>query len=211
MMNSDRILKAIKFAEKRHKGQKRKSTGIDYICHPIYVSYLMARFKKSKKLEDLIVAAILHDTVEDTKTTFAEIEKLFGIFVATLVFEVTNDKKEISQIGKVEYQKKKLCGISSYGLTLKLCDMLGNIHDKPTDRTVRNIDEIINNNQLPIRKIRVFSKYDKKRYRFLMELFDLSLNTDKFKKDFGVPITLGLIPEMLFFFHLDILKKKYKI
>jgi coproporphyrinogen III oxidase-like Fe-S oxidoreductase len=64
--------------------------------------------------------------------------------------------------------------------------------------SLKQYDEIIKNNQLPIRKIRVFSKYDKKRYRFLMELFDLSLDTDKFKKDFGVPITLGLIPEMLF-------------
>lgn len=139
----NRIIKAIRFAEKKHKGQKRKVSGHDYICHPIYVSYLIAKFKKSKHFEDLIIAAILHDTVEDTKTTFTELEKEFGIFVATLVFEVTNDQKEIKKIGKLEYQKNKVCRISSYGLTLKLCDMLGNILDNPTQKQINNIIFII--------------------------------------------------------------------
>ncbi len=64
--------------------------------------------------------------------------------------------------------------------------------------SLRQYDEIIQKNNLPVYKLRRFSNYDKKRYRFLMEMFDLSLNTDKFKKDFGVPISLGLFPEMFF-------------
>jgi (p)ppGpp synthase/HD superfamily hydrolase len=53
------ILKAIRFAEEKHKGQKRRISNEDYVSHPIAVSYLASNFKKSKNLISLICAAIL--------------------------------------------------------------------------------------------------------------------------------------------------------
>ena len=118
------VLKAIKFAQEKHFGQKRNGSGEEYFTHPLKVSYIAAHFKESKNFENLIIASILHDTIEDTDTTFAELEEHFGMQVASLVFELTNDPVEIKKIGKLNYQKKKLQGMSSYGLYLKLCDIL---------------------------------------------------------------------------------------
>jgi len=71
-----KILSAIEWANKKHEGQTRKGSGVPYITHPIAVSYILASFKKSKKIEDLIIAAIAHDTLEDNKATFNESSKL---------------------------------------------------------------------------------------------------------------------------------------
>ncbi len=137
------ILKAIKFATKKHKGQKRKVSGEDYITHPILVSYLLPKYKKSKKMEELIVACILHDVIEDTKTSYNEILKNFGPLVTNLVMELTSDKEEIKKIGKNEYLKKKLIGISSYALTIKLVDRLANISDYPTEKYKQDTKDLL--------------------------------------------------------------------
>ena len=57
---------------------------------------------------DLIAAAHLHDTIEDTNTTEQDIKKLFGGLVASLVKELTSDKEKISQIGKTQYLLNKM-------------------------------------------------------------------------------------------------------
>lgn len=133
------VLKALLFAIKKHKGQVRKGSNEDYLTHPLKVSYLVTEYKgKSKNREALICAAILHDTIEDTNTTLEELNKKFGIFITSLVYELTNDVEEKKNVGKLEYQKRKMLGMSSYGLFLKLCDMYANITDLPTMYYVRN-------------------------------------------------------------------------
>jgi (p)ppGpp synthase/HD superfamily hydrolase len=131
-----RIYEAIKFADKRHKGQKRKGSGLAYITHPIAVSYLLAQYKVSKHLVELIVACILHDVLEDTDTLHTEITKKFGPLVASLCHELTNDAAEIALVGKLAYQTKKVLGISSWALVCKLVDRLHNIMDRPTQKTL---------------------------------------------------------------------------
>lgn len=59
--------KALEFALKKHKGQKRKGTKMPYYRHPISVAKNIEETKKSKNLELLMTAALLHDTVEDCK------------------------------------------------------------------------------------------------------------------------------------------------
>jgi (p)ppGpp synthase/HD superfamily hydrolase len=140
---SELILKAIKYATRKHRGQKRKASGADYITHPILVSYLAASFKQSKALEHLICAAILHDVVEDTGATYSELLRLFGVLITTLVFELTSDPVALKKVGKLEYLKIKMTGISSYALFLKLCDRLGNLMDNPSDSMLRDTPLII--------------------------------------------------------------------
>lgn len=81
---SDRqpIFEAILFAAQAHSGQFRKASKIPYITHPLSVGNLLIRYGCP---DPLVVAGILHDTVEDTPVTLAEIEQTFGPQVAELV------------------------------------------------------------------------------------------------------------------------------
>ena len=90
--NTTLILKAYKFAEEHHRGQKRLS-GEDYIIHPLNVAYILADLQ----LDDAtICAALLHDVVEDTNVTNEDIEKNFGNEIAEMVAGVT-------KLGKIQY------------------------------------------------------------------------------------------------------------
>jgi GTP pyrophosphokinase len=141
--NTRIILEAIEFAKDAHKGQVRKVTGEDYYLHPVTVAFLVLAFKRSKRITDLLVAAILHDVLEDTDKTFEEVARKFGPFVASLVLELTNDLNEIKRIGKTAYMKAKFVKMSSYGLLIKLCDRLHNMSDQPSKKEKRNTLEIM--------------------------------------------------------------------
>ena len=101
-----------------------------YFWHPISVAENIEEFKQSKNLEVLMTAALLHDTVEDCPgVTIQQIAKLFGYLVASLVDELTSDKKMIAKMGKTEYLKSKTERMTSYGLVIKLADRLHNVED----------------------------------------------------------------------------------
>ena len=135
--------KSIKFATEKHSGQFRKISGKPYVTHPIEVSLLVSKFKTSKKIQESQAAAVLHDTLEDTNTSFQELAVEFSPLVASLVLELTSDAAMIQKITKKEYLKKKMLGMSSYGLVIKLCDRLSNIQDHPTDKARLDTREII--------------------------------------------------------------------
>lgn len=83
--------KALKFATKAHEGQTRKGGNEPYINHPIEVSKIVQTMTED---EEVWVAALLHDTVEDTPVTIEDIEKEFGARVKKLVEADTEDKRE---------------------------------------------------------------------------------------------------------------------
>ena len=85
------IQKAIIFATLKHEGQKRKGTEIPYIVHPMEVMQILTELQCSEKV---IIAGILHDTLEDTDATPEEIEKLFGSDVLALVQTESEDKSK---------------------------------------------------------------------------------------------------------------------
>ncbi len=93
----DIILKAFDFAQKAHAGQKRFS-GEDYIIHPLKVAETLANLNLDQKT---IMAALLHDVVDDTETPLEKIEEEFGKEVATLV-------EGVSKLGKIRYPKEPL-------------------------------------------------------------------------------------------------------
>jgi len=138
-----KVIEAIKFAERHHRGQERKGSGLPYVTHPVAVSYLLAKYKVSRHLEALIIAAILHDIFEDTKVTFSQVQRKFGPLVASLVLELTNDPEQIALLGKLEYQTRKLIGISSWALVVKLVDRLHNISDRPSARMVTDTIQML--------------------------------------------------------------------
>lgn len=139
--NSNMVLDAIQFGIEKHAGQFRRGGDIPYITHPIAVSYIVAQYKQSKHLVELVVAAILHDVLEDTDTTREELEQRFTPLVASLVVELTSNPEEIKRLGKFEYIKEKMMHMSSYALTIKLSDRLHNISDKPTVKMLKDTME----------------------------------------------------------------------
>jgi len=138
MTLSDYLLEAIskhalvrdarKFAKERHQGQTRKD-GTPYFSHPDRVAKFVSKYKKSKHLPELVSAAYMHDTLEDTETTIEEIKEKFGGLVASLVSDLTSAPEIKKEIGKTDYLIKKMLGMSDYALVLKLCDRLDNVSD----------------------------------------------------------------------------------
>jgi len=138
------VIKAIQFASEKHKGQERRSTGLPYVTHPIIVMELVQKYKgTSKHIDELKCAALLHDTLEDTETTYHELEREFGPLVSSIVIELTSDKKQSKLMGKNEYLKDKMEKMSRYAFTLKLLDRLSNVIDGPTKKYVKNTVELI--------------------------------------------------------------------
>lgn len=120
-----RLIETALFASIKHKDQVRK-TGGAYISHPLSVSARLA----AAGVTDLEVlqAAMLHDTVEDTETTLGEIEEQFGATVACYVGEVTDDKsltKDQRKRLQVEHAKTASDG----AFMIKMADAIDNLSD----------------------------------------------------------------------------------
>src|ERR1051326_6050680 len=86
------LLDALSFAAHQHRDQRRKNADASpYINHPIAVAQILCSEAGVNDVETLS-AALLHDTIEDTKTTREMLAERFGNAVAGLVSEVTDDK-----------------------------------------------------------------------------------------------------------------------
>lgn len=120
-----RILAAVEFAERAHRGQVRKYTGEPYIVHPLEVAGLVASVPMS---EDVIIAALFHDVVEDTSVTLELIRKAFGDQVAQLVHEVTDvsRKEHGNRATRKALDRQHLSTASVGGKTIKLADLISN-------------------------------------------------------------------------------------
>ena len=124
-INIDEVLE---FARERHKGQLR-SDGQEYITHPIRVSELVSKYKPSQNANIIKAGALLHDVLEDTYTSYRELQDRFGEVVASLVMEVTSSTFMPKLVGKQIYLAHKMQYMSSYALIIKLADRLDNISD----------------------------------------------------------------------------------
>lgn len=121
-----RILAAARFAAEKHAGQKRKGHASEpYINHLIEVAELIAA--SSETLDtNLVMAGLLHDTLEDTDATTQDLKERFGSDVTSLVLEATDDKslpKETRKALQVETAPHK----SPRAQTLKLADKISNL------------------------------------------------------------------------------------
>ena len=124
------IAHAAAWAAEKHEGQYRKGSGAPYIVHPKGVFKLL----KSVGIKDktLLLASWLHDTIEDTKTTYNDIKNEFSKEVADVVKQLTSDSKEIDRLGKPKYLFDKMVKMTDNGLVIKLADRLHNLNDITT-------------------------------------------------------------------------------
>lgn len=123
------FVSVIDFIKLKHEGQIRRFTLCPYYVHPIRVASLVYKYKESHKIDELVIASLLHDTREDTDITEQEIEEMFGTLVLSLVQELTTNKEECEKIGKANYLANKMINMSSWALVIKLCDRLDNVSD----------------------------------------------------------------------------------
>jgi GTP diphosphokinase / guanosine-3',5'-bis(diphosphate) 3'-diphosphatase len=145
-LNPAQLLKAIAFASDKHRHQRRKDAEASpYINHPIAVATVLAA-EGDVSDEVTLIAAALHDTVEDTQTTFGELEERFGPEVTGLVRELTDDKsleKTERKLLQIEHAQKS----SSRAKQLKIADKICNVRDitdtPPADWSLRRRREYL--------------------------------------------------------------------
>ena len=122
------VRRATGFAAWKHTGQFRKGEGKTlYIHHPIEVAAILSEAGAVED-SDLLQAALLHDTIEDTETKSEEIVKHFGSRVCSIVVEVTDDKSLKKQERKAA-QIAHAPQLSKEAQSLKLADKISNVFD----------------------------------------------------------------------------------
>lgn len=122
------ILRVLHFAADKHRGQSRKdANNTPYINHPVAVADLLANYAGVND-PNVIAAALLHDTLEDTDATVDEIEELFGTVICDIVIEVTDDKS-LSTTERKRLQIEHAAGLSHEAKLVKLADKINNLQD----------------------------------------------------------------------------------
>ena len=145
------IHKAIEFAAIRHKDQKRKGTELPYIVHPMEVMQILT---ENGCDEIVIVAGILHDTIEDTETTYDDILENFGKEIADIVASESEDKskswKERKQttIDRLtecrEWDKEAPCPFNQVSTGVLFCRP----PHQSTEQILHQVDELMYQNKM---------------------------------------------------------------
>ncbi len=122
------IIKALAFAADKHRDQRRKDAEASpYINHPIALADVLANEAHITD-ERVLVAAILHDTIEDTETTEQELVRSFGQEVADIVLEVTDDQA-LPKAERKRLQVEHAGKLSRRAKLVKIADKICNIRD----------------------------------------------------------------------------------
>jgi guanosine-3',5'-bis(diphosphate) 3'-pyrophosphohydrolase len=122
------LLKALAFAAHKHRDQRRKDAEASpYINHPIALAEVLAGEGGVTDIE-VLAAALLHDTIEDTATTAGELRENFGERIAAMVAEVTDDT-ELPKAERKRLQIEHAAGISHGAKLVKLADKICNLRD----------------------------------------------------------------------------------
>ncbi len=122
------VLRAMDFAASKHRLQCRKDEeGTPYINHPIALTAVLSREAGIHRV-DVLCAALLHDTIEDTDTAPGEIEAAFGTEICRMVEEVSDDKT-LPKVERKRLQIEHAAHISEGAKLVKLADKICNLRD----------------------------------------------------------------------------------
>ena len=127
-MADKRIIKAAYFAARKHSADRRKDAEeTPYINHPLALANVLAVECGIDDVE-VICGALLHDTIEDTETTEAELREAFGEQITRIVLEVTDDKR-LEWEERKEAQVRNAPDLSDQAKLVKLADKISNLRD----------------------------------------------------------------------------------
>lgn len=131
------LLAATRYASEMHRLQRRKGDGVGpanlktpYINHPIAVAAEISRAGLTDV--NVLCAALLHDTIEDTEATEFDLRMVFGDEITEIVLEVTDDKS-LPKARRKELQIEHAPHISVAARHVKLADKISNVRDLLTD------------------------------------------------------------------------------
>src|SRR3989304_9408579 len=136
--STDIVLGAKKFAQEKHKNQKRKGGGTPYSDHLEGVVNRLKNLGVTDK--DVLCAAWLHDIIEDTDVTFDQINERFGREVAVIVLSLSKDQNIPKKDKEMQYINQ-LKDASFQTKIIKLCDISANLKDlanAPISKTQKN-------------------------------------------------------------------------
>ncbi len=119
------VLNAVVFAERAHRKQVRKYTGEPYIVHPLEVAQIVSSVPHT---DEMLAAALLHDTVEDCNVTLDQIEKAFNKTVRELVWWLTDvsDKSTGNRETRKARDREHIATAPAQAQTIKLADLISN-------------------------------------------------------------------------------------
>lgn len=143
-MEQNKIISAIRFARHAHGFQQRKGSDHPYWWHPARVGLRIAALDKEEKeddltaTEDMVVAGILHDVVEDTPYSLTDIAKTFGTPVADLVDHLTDrfTHKKFPQIKRADRKKQERDRLAAAPIevrAIKFIDRIDNLMESDPD------------------------------------------------------------------------------
>lgn len=123
------INNALWYATKAHKGQMRKDNKTPYIEHPLEVAQIVCTMTQ---VPSVVEAALLHDTVEDTAVRINDITRIFGVYVADLVADETENKRRSQPALDTWHIRKeegirKIAGAGADAKMISLADKLSNL------------------------------------------------------------------------------------
>lgn len=122
------VPRAACFAAEKHKNQRRKNKDkTPYINHPLEVSKLCAEAGYGNS-PDVLCAALLHDVLEDTQTSYSELVSEFGDRIAEIVQECSDDKK-LDKVSRKRLQIEHAKSISTQAKAVKMADKYSNLKD----------------------------------------------------------------------------------
>jgi guanosine-3',5'-bis(diphosphate) 3'-pyrophosphohydrolase len=122
------LLRAASFAADKHRSQRRKDADASpYINHPLLVARLLAE-EGGVTDPEVLCAALLHDTIEDTATTADELREVFGERITSIVLEVTDDKT-LPKAERKRLQVEHAVSLSHEAKLIKLADKIANVRD----------------------------------------------------------------------------------
>ena len=129
MKDYSNYCRAITFAFSKYGELKRKSQNIPYVVHPIRINAILraAGFNENDN-EEMMIAALFHDLIEDTETPIDEIETQFGTKIASIVMELTKPEK-----GNKDEWLKNFESASKEAKIIKMADRLDNLIDMTTE------------------------------------------------------------------------------
>ncbi len=176
-MTQEIYLKAMRFAGEKHSKQKVPGTEANYLLHisSVAMEILLAHsYSKDFDLEFALQMAILHDTIEDTDTSYEEVEAAFGILVAKGVLALTKNNSLPSKKERMLDSLNRINRLEKEVGMVKLADRITNLQKPPhywsKDKSLKYLEEakIISDalatkneylNKRLLDKIREYTKY----------------------------------------------------
>lgn len=132
-IEGDLLMRATQFAVLAHQGVKRKYSGEPYVFHPIRVAEMLRKALPAKThpqlREEVMVAGLLHDVLEDTAATEEQLVRLFGPAVRALVHELTDKTVLVdgNRATRHAMDRERLSKVSDLAKLIKLADVIDNV------------------------------------------------------------------------------------